>query len=570
MADYYTVSGSPGTKSQLSSATIRNEFALIAAGFGKLPALTGHGNEVVTVNAGGTALQSVTVAAMLAAAGAVTFNGAVSGITDLTTTGNTILGDASADTLNVGAGGIVKDAAGNTTLGGLLNVPLGLAGGPSIAFTGDLNTGMWSPAADTIAWSTGGSERVRLNANGFGVGGTPSYRLHVFGPANALPALISYGNTPSASVETLRLEVTGNASTDRGPYLGFFAPNGSGTSKVSASVAGVQTAVDGGGSLLFSTVPASSSTLTERMRINSAGLVTMTSGLTVTGTTTSTAFSGPLTGNVTGNAATATALQTARAINGVNFDGSAAISVNLNNALTAGTYLTSGGTFDGAAARTFAVDATSANTASKVVARDGSGNFSAGTITGALNGNASTATLAGSALTLATPRNINGVAFDGSANITVAAAAGTLTGATLASGVTASSLTSAGATMNLVGGAAGALTIGGNITRFESAELNCPSGTALLSAAHGGSRAPDTVAALLRCKTTEGGWAVGDEINMTMDDANRAVQPSANATTAYMNYVATAAVAPSIRNTSGTLIAVTPANWKVVLKCIWL
>ena len=49
-------------------------------------------------------------------------------------------------------------------------------------------------------------------------------------------------------------------------------------------------------------------------------------------------------------------------------------------ALTAGTYLTSGGTFNGSTARTFAVDATSANTANKVVARDGSGNFSAGAV----------------------------------------------------------------------------------------------------------------------------------------------------------------------------------------------
>lgn len=45
---------------------------------------------------------------------------------------------------------------------------------------------------------------------------------------------------------------------------------------------------------------------------------------------------------------------------------------------------------------------------------------------------------------LSTARTINGVSFDGSANITVPAAAGTLTGATLASGVTASSLTSFG------------------------------------------------------------------------------------------------------------------------------
>ena len=50
---------------------------------------------------------------------------------------------------------------------------------------------------------------------------------------------------------------------------------------------------------------------------------------------------------------------------------------------------------------------------------------------------------AGTATALATARTINGVSFNGTANITVPAAAGTLTGATLASGVTASSLTSA-------------------------------------------------------------------------------------------------------------------------------
>ena len=71
------------------------------------------------------------------------------------------------------------------------------------------------------------------------------------------------------------------------------------------------------------------------------------------------------------------------------------------------------------------------------------------TFVGALTGNASTAT------TLATARNINGVSFNGSADITVTAAAGTLSGATLASGVTASSLTSVG---TLTG-----LTMGGNI-----------------------------------------------------------------------------------------------------------
>jgi hypothetical protein len=38
-------------------------------------------------------------------------------VVSLTTTGNTIIGDATTDTLNVGAGGLVKDASGNVGIG---------------------------------------------------------------------------------------------------------------------------------------------------------------------------------------------------------------------------------------------------------------------------------------------------------------------------------------------------------------------------------------------------------------------------------------------------------------------
>jgi len=124
---------------------------------------------------------------------------------------------------------------------------------------------------------------------------------------------------------------------------------------------------------------------------------------------------GTITAALSGNATTATTLQTARTINGVSFNGSANITVTANttNTLTRGTYLT-GSNFNGSAATTWAVDATAGNNPSKVVARNASGDFSAGTITAALSGNATTAT------TLQTARTINGVSFDGSANITVA------------------------------------------------------------------------------------------------------------------------------------------------------
>lgn len=86
--------------------------------------------------------------------------------------------------------------------------------------------------------------------------------------------------------------------------------------------------------------------------------------------------------------------------------------------LTFGTHLT-GTSYNGSAPITIATDAASANTVSTIVARDASGNFSAGTITATLNG---------------------------------AAPAGSLTGTTLAANVVTSSLTSAAG--GLFGGAA--------------------------------------------------------------------------------------------------------------------
>lgn len=66
--------------------------------------------------------------------------------------------------------------------------------------------------------------------------------------------------------------------------------------------------------------------------------------------------------------------------------------------------------------------ATNANTASAIVKRDSSGNFSAGTITANLTGNVSgssgsTTGNAASATALETARNIHGVSFDGTADI---------------------------------------------------------------------------------------------------------------------------------------------------------
>ena len=147
------------------------------------------------------------------------------------------------------------------------------------------------------------------------------------------------------------------------------------------------------------------------------------------------------TGDLVGNASSATVLATPRNINNVSFDGSQNITITASttNSLLPGTDIT-GQSFNGSSQITWGVDSASTNTASKIVKRDSSGNFSAGRITASLIGNVLssatgntvvnttttianfTGSLTGNADTatkLATIRTINGVNFDGTQSITI-------------------------------------------------------------------------------------------------------------------------------------------------------
>jgi hypothetical protein len=142
-----------------------------------------------------------------------------------------------------------------------------------------------------------------------------------------------------------------------------------------------------------------------------------------------------------------------------------------------------------------ATTATNANTASAIVARDASGNFSAGTISAALTGNASTATA------LATARNIQGVAFDGTANITVV---------TAGSGISVTGTAVANTGVLSVNGNAGAIT---NVAATNAAQS--------FSAAQRG-----TVMALTDGATITPDFAAGNNFSVTLGGNRTLANPS--------------------------------------------
>lgn len=193
-----------------------------------------------------------------------------------------------------------------------------------------------------------------------------------------------------------------------------------------------------------------------------AGFSNLTSGFNIS---TAHSFSGFL----NGAADRANRLATGRSINGVVFDGSTDITLKSSTLrpLRPGNFLI-GNSFDGGSEQEWYVDATSSNIIGKVVARDSAGDFSAGTITanliGDVQGNVNVASgtssfniitanrfigasLSGnsfSATKLEIARNINGVEFDGTSDITISASAATLTGNSLNSTVLFSNLIEVG------------------------------------------------------------------------------------------------------------------------------
>jgi hypothetical protein len=84
---------------------------------------------------------------------------------------DTGLYSAAANTVNVTAGGTLSHAFTSTysTANVPIRVPDGTAAAPSITNTGDENTGIFFGAADEVSISTGGTERAQFDSNGLSV-----------------------------------------------------------------------------------------------------------------------------------------------------------------------------------------------------------------------------------------------------------------------------------------------------------------------------------------------------------------------------------------------------------------
>jgi len=83
---------------------------------------------------------------------------------------------------------LTLDATGTTTFAGSILAAAGSAASPSISFSGDTNTGLYSVGADSLGIAVNGTNAVTVTTTGVGIGTTApgSYKLNVNGSLSTL------------------------------------------------------------------------------------------------------------------------------------------------------------------------------------------------------------------------------------------------------------------------------------------------------------------------------------------------------------------------------------------------
>lgn len=125
---------------------------------------------------------------------------------------------------------------GDLTLSGTVDSMSALAGSasaPSIAASGDTNTGVYFPAADTVAATTGGTERLRITSGGFvGIGTeSPSASLEIASNTDGNMYIGRYtadAFSPSLVVRKARGTVASPAAIATNDFLGSYLFQGFG------------------------------------------------------------------------------------------------------------------------------------------------------------------------------------------------------------------------------------------------------------------------------------------------------------------------------------------------------
>ncbi len=158
------------------------------------------------------------------------------------------MGLQSANAIAISGGTISNVTISATTLSvtAPLLLPSGGPAAPSLAVSGDTNTGVYFPAADTIAFTTGGIERLRVgSAGGIHIGGTSplaSYPLRVLGQVlienSNSGVLTMQAGTGGANPKSLSLQIMTDGRTFFDPPSGGsfeIRPGGSSACHISAA-----------------------------------------------------------------------------------------------------------------------------------------------------------------------------------------------------------------------------------------------------------------------------------------------------------------------------------------------
>ncbi|MDB5266126.1 MAG: hypothetical protein JWM39_839 [Parcubacteria group bacterium] len=208
---------------------------------------------LLTPNGGGVGIGTTSPSQLLSVQGNGLFSGniAVANITatgtlataGITDSGNAqITGGLGVGTVNTTAGTIVTTGA-ITTGSQFIGLASDAVNTPSFTWAGDLTTGIYHAAGNTIGFTTSGVERARIDGNGFlGLGSTtPSTRLSVEGNA-LIHGTVTVDGLGSGLVKstngTLGLAVAG---TDYENPLTFNAPLSRTVNAISISQATVST-----------------------------------------------------------------------------------------------------------------------------------------------------------------------------------------------------------------------------------------------------------------------------------------------------------------------------------------